>query len=89
MDMDRSQCKLDRQWAVGTYCTCTDHSVSLNGNGPLEQWNIGRRGHWKSLYYKPTKLRGQLNKRIRYVEILTGLIHYAIPITCESAYTMG
>ena len=36
-DMDMSQCKLERQWTVGTYCTWTCHSVSLNGNGPLEQ----------------------------------------------------
>ena len=34
--MDRSQCKLDRQWTVGTYCIWAGHSVSLNCNGPNE-----------------------------------------------------
>ncbi len=36
LDMDRPKCKLERQWTVGTCCTWTGHSVSLNGNGPLE-----------------------------------------------------
>ena len=35
-NMDRSQCKLERQWTVGTCCTWTGHNVSLTGNGPLE-----------------------------------------------------
>ena len=36
MDIDRSQCKFERQWTVGTYLTWIGHSASLKGNGPLE-----------------------------------------------------
>ena len=36
MDIDRLQCKFERQWTVGTYLTWIGHSASLKGNGPLE-----------------------------------------------------
>ena len=42
MDIDRSQCKFEWQWAVGTYLIWIGHSASLKGNGPLEHIGHGQ-----------------------------------------------